>query len=240
VTEATPTNQPIPIADLEPKTRLEGTVKETRLHGAVIDIGLEYDGLLHISQLSPNDNIKRVTDVIKTGDKVTVWVAKVHPNQKRISLTMVEPPDVTWNEMTEGQTCTGVVTRIESYGAFIDIGAERPGLLHVREMSSGYVGHPSEMVSMGEEVDVRILKVDRRKRRIDLTMMGLEAEVEEEPEIEEFSEDEVPQTSMELALQRAYAADQEQESKSRSEKKRQADFSERQDIMARTLDQHSE
>jgi small subunit ribosomal protein S1 len=241
VTEATPTNQPIPITALEPKTRLEGTVKETRLHGAVIDIGLEYDGLLHISQLSPNNNINRVTDVIKPGDSVTVWVAKVHSGQKRISLTMVEPPKVAWNEMAEGQICTGAVTRIESYGAFVDIGAERPGLLHVREMSSGYVGHPSELVSMGEEVDVRILKVDRRKRRIDLTMMGLEAKVEEEPEIEELSEEEeTSQTSMELALQRAYAAGQEQESKPRSEKKRQTDFSERQDIMARTLEQHSE
>jgi transcriptional accessory protein Tex/SPT6 len=221
--------------------RLQGTVKETRLHGAVIDIGMAHDGLLHISQLGTSDNVSRVAEVIKPGDSVTVWVAKVHSDQKRISLTMTEPPDVAWNEMAEGQICSGIVTRIESYGAFIDIGAERPGLLHVREMSTGYVGHPSELVSMGAEVDVRILKVDRRKRRIDLTMMGLEAEIEEEIEPEELDEEgeESSQTSMELALQRAYAG-QEPESKPRPEKKRQVDFSEQQDIMARTLEQHSE
>lgn len=227
------------IANLEPKTRLEGVVEETRLHGAVIDVGLEYKGLLHISQLAADDNISRVDEVIKSGDEVTVWVTDVNPDQHRISLTMIEPPDVTWNELTEGQLCTGTVTRIESYGAFVDIGAERPGLLHVREMSTEYVEHPSELVNVGGEIEVRILKVDRRRRRIDLTMMGLEPEVTEETEetVDEEAEEETSQTAMELALQRAYA-DQDEKPEEPHEKVK-LDFSERQEIMARTIEQHS-
>ncbi|HEY68344.1 MAG TPA: 30S ribosomal protein S1 [Thermoflexia bacterium] len=224
------TSQPQSITDLQPKMRLQGTVKETQLYGAVVDIGLEYDGVVHISQLSP-EHINRVTDVVQPGDSVTVWVTKVDPAQGRVGLTMIRPPKVDWHELAEGQTHTGTVTRIESYGAFVDIGAERPGLLHVREMSAGYVRHPSELVQIGEEVEVRILKLDRRKRRIDLTMMGIEPEVEDEPE------DEPIKTAMEIALERAQARRREPER--RHEKHPRPDLSEREDILLRTLKQHA-
>ena len=115
---------------------------------------------------------------------MTLWVTKVNPEEGHIGLTMVEPPKVDWRELAEGQIHPGTVMRIESYGAFVDIGAKRPGLLHIREMSSGYVRHPSELVQMGEEVRVRILKLDRQKRRIDLTMIDIVDEIEDDPEEE--------------------------------------------------------
>ncbi|HET92359.1 MAG TPA: S1 RNA-binding domain-containing protein, partial [Chloroflexi bacterium] len=189
--------QPTSIADLKPKMCLQGIIKDTQLYGAVVDLGLDYDGVIHISQLSP-ERINRVTDAVQPGDTVTVWVTQVNPKKGRIGLTMVQPPDLDWQEMAENQVYTGTVTRIEQYGAFVDIGAERPGLLHVREMSSGYVRHPSELVKMGDEIEVRILKVDRRKRRIDLSMMDIHEEIEETLE-----ETEPTQTAMEIALQRA-------------------------------------
>lgn len=228
--ELTQSPQPRSITDLRPKMRLQGVVKETQLYGAVVDIDLEQDGLVHISQLSPT-RVNRVTDVVQPGDSVTVWVTKVDPAQGRIGLTMIEPLRVDWHELAEGQVHTGTVTRIESYGAFIDIGAERPGLLHVREMSVGYVRHPSELLRVGEEVEVRILKLDRRKRRIDLTMMGIEAESEDEPE------EEPTRTAMEIALEHARARQQEPER--RHEKRQPPDLSEREDILTRTLEQHS-
>lgn len=223
--------QPRSITDLRQKMRLQGTVKQTQLYGAVVDIGLEQDGSVHISQLCPA-HVNRVTDVVQPGDSVTVWVTKVDPSQGSIGLTMIEPPGVDWNELAEEQVHTGTVTRMESYGAFVDIGAERPGLLHVREMSSGYVRHPSELVRIGEEVEVRILKLDRRKRRIDLTMMGIKIEVADDPD------EEPNKTMMEIALQRAHV---EQKGTERRPKKRHKppDLSERADILARTLKQHS-
>jgi small subunit ribosomal protein S1 len=225
--------QPQSITELEPKMRLQGTVKATQLYGALVDIGLEYDGMVHISQLAPT-HTNRVSDVVQPGDSVTVWVTKVDPEKGRIGLTMVEPPDKGWGELAKGQIHTGTVTRLENYGVFVDIGAERPGLLHVREMASGYVGHPSEIAKVGDEIEVRILDIDKRKKRIDLTLMGIN-EIEED----EDSEEEPMMTAMEIALQRAQQT-QPQEPERHDPKPSRPDLSEREDILARTLKMHSQ
>ena len=221
------------IADLTPKMCLQGVVKDTQLYGAIVDIGLEYDGMVHISQLSPQ-RVNRVTDVVQPGDQVTVWVTEVNPGKGKIGLTMVKPPDVTWSELAENQVYTGTVTRLERYGAFVNIGAERDGLLHVREMADHYVRNPSDLVKVGDEVTVRVLKLDRRKRRIDLSMMGIE---DLEPDEDGENEDETPpQTAMEIALQRARKQGKRQ--RQRSTPRHKLDLSEREDILARTLEMH--
>jgi small subunit ribosomal protein S1 len=221
--------QPRSISALKPKMRLRGVVKQTQIYGALVDIGLEKPGLVHISQLAPR-RVNRVADVVQEGDEVQVWVTEVDADRGRIGLTMVEPPKVAWSELREGQSYTGTVVRIEAYGAFVDIGAARPGLMHVREMSSGYVRHPSELVKMGDEIDVRILSVDRRKRRIDLTMPDYEEEVSsEDPE-------EPAKTAMEIALERAQG-DEEKPRVHRS-KGAPVDLSERAAILSQTLEQH--
>jgi len=234
-------DRPVSLDDLAPKTRFEGTIKQIGLHGAVVDIGLPYEGLLHISQLTASGEVDAVSEAVEVGDEVTVWVTEVQPEQKRVSLTMVQPPDVTWEEIQEGRVYTGTVTRIEQYGAFVDIGAERPGLLHVREMSTGYVEHPSELMSVGDEVDVRVRKVDRQRQRIDLTRQGLEEELAQEPEPEEVAEEEEPspQTAMEIAMERARADRQHPEGERRRSKKRRRGDAEQEDILERTLEQHS-
>ena len=221
------------IADLTPKMCLQGVVKDTQLYGAIVDIGLEYDGMVHISQLSPQ-RVNRVTDVVQPGDQVTVWVTEVNPSKGKIGLTMVKPPDVTWSELAENQVYIGTVTRLERYGAFVNIGAERDGLLHVREMADHYVRNPSDLVKVGDEVTVRVLKLDRRKRRIDLSMMGIE---DLEPDEDGENEDETPpQTAMEIALQRARKQGKRQ--RQRSTPRHKLDLSEREDILARTLEMH--
>lgn len=231
--------QPASIQDLQPKMRLQGTVKATQLYGAIVDIGLERDGLVHISQLAPN-RVNRVTDVVSPGDTVTVWVTQVDLAKGHIGLTMVEPSRVDWQELAEGQTHTGTVTRLEPYGAFVDIGAERPGLLHVREMGAGYVRHPSEVVKLGEELEVRVTKLDRQKRRIDLGMAHLAEEEGGEEEGEEDVEEEAPplMTAMEAALQRAQESQPKSPRKQRHQKQ-SLDLSEQEDILARTLQQHT-
>ncbi len=189
--------QPASIQDLRPKMKLEGQVTRTELYGAFVNLGLERDGMIHISRLARR-RVNKVTDRVKAGDKVTVWVVDVEPADGRIGLTMVEPPEVDWDELTEGRILKGRVARLERYGAFVEIGAERPGLLHVREMGNRYVRHPSEVVKEGEEVEVRILRVDRRKHQIDLTL-----DLGNEPEVVEEAEDEPFLSSMELAFRDA-------------------------------------
>lgn len=231
--------QPQSIADLRPKMQLQGTVKETQMYGAVVDIGLERNGVVHISQLAPK-RVNRVTDVVHPGDSVNVWVTQVDPEQGRIALTMVKPPDVDWRELAENQIHTGKVTRMEPYGVFVDIGAERPGLLHVREMSEGYVRHPSELVKIGDEVQVRILKLDRRKHRIDLTMNGIDEE-QAMQDTDDEEETEPAQTAMEIALQHAQShPSQRRAQKQRHKRQPTPGMSEREQILARTLEKHAQ
>jgi small subunit ribosomal protein S1 len=223
--------QPQSITELEPKMRLRGIVTETQLYGALVDIGVECDGMVHISQLAPT-RTNRVSDVVQPGDEVTVWVTKVDAEKGRIGLSMVEPPDKTWGDLEQGQLHTGTVTRVENYGVFVDIGAERPGLLHVREMASGYVGHPSDIAKVGDEIEVRILKLDKRKKRIDLTLMGINVLEEDDDE-----EQEPMLTTMEIALQRAQMQ-QAPEQDRQEETHARPDLSEREDILTRTLRMH--
>ena len=86
---------------------------------------------------------------------------------------MVEPPEVDIRSLKPDTVLTGRVVRLESFGAFVDVGAGRDGMIHVTEMGRGYVGSPSEIVSVGDEVQVRVLDVDPRRGRISLSMKDL-------------------------------------------------------------------
>jgi transcriptional accessory protein Tex/SPT6 len=218
------------IEDLAPKMKLEGTVTNTELYGAFIDIGLERDGMIHISRLARR-RVNKVTDKVKAGDKVEVWVVDVEPESGRVALTLVEPPDIEWSDLEAGQVHTGKAVRMERYGAFVDIGAERPGLLHVREMSDGYVRDPTDIVKEGDEVEVRILSVDRRKRQIDLTMNMEEAIAEIQDE-----EEEPFLSPMEIAFRDAQK-DIKQKNQARGGKRRgRRQKNDLEDIFRRTLE----
>jgi small subunit ribosomal protein S1 len=221
--------QPTSINDLQPKMCLQGAITRTELYGAFVDLGLEREGLIHISRLS-DQRVKKVSDQVKVGDKVKVWVQSVDPEKGRIALTMVEPPALDWDEMAEGQIRSGKVVRIERYGVFVDLGGERPGLLHAREMGQ-YVRDPAEFVKLGETVEVKILKLDRQKRLIDLTMQiqsdDADADEDEEPTL----------SPMEIAFQQARAMSDERQSRNRKNKQRQNRRDDMDDIYRRTLQQ---
>jgi len=209
---AAETTTPLSIEDIAPKMKLDGKVARLELYGAFIDLGVGTNALIHISKLG-KEHVNRVSDVLEVGDVVSVWVDKVNPDQGQIMVTMVEPLAVDWSDLKKGQTYTGTITRLENYGAFVDIGAEREGLVHISEISHEYVKHPSEKLSVGDEVQVEVLDFSRRKRRIDLSIKNLQEKpgapaatfeqpaVEEEDDFEEELE-EIP-TAMEVALRKA-------------------------------------
>ncbi len=192
--------QRIRLAELKPKQKYEGTVVRVELYGAFIDLGAEKDGLVHISQLRP-ERVNRVADVVSEGDAVTVWVQECDPDQGRISLTMIEPSEHTIDELESGMVVTGTVTRLTPYGAFVNIGVERDGLVHISEMAEGRTDRPSDVVKEGQEIQVRVVKVNQRKRQIELSLKGIG-----EPEVEPLDEGQVeaePMTAMELAWRQA-------------------------------------
>ena len=161
---------------LEPKTKLSGKILKTTLAGALVDVGQPIPGVLHISQLS-KDPVNKVEDVIKEGQTVDVWVRRM--KKDRIELTMIEPLALEWKEIEPDMVVKGKVVRLEAYGAFVDIGAERPGMVHVSELAHGYVKTPNEIVKEGDEVEAKVLDVNRKKKQIKLSMKALEPEIEE-------------------------------------------------------------
>ena len=147
--------------EIKRKAHFNGTVIKTTIAGAVVDIGLSIPGVVHISQLSTKP-VNRVEDVIKVGDQVEVWVRRIFPKKDRIELTMVKPLDLEWREIDKDLIVKGKVVRLEKFGAFVDIGAERPGLVHISEMTHDYIKSPGEIVKEGDEVEVKVLSVNRQ------------------------------------------------------------------------------
>ena len=182
---------------LEPKQKFEGTVVRAELYGAFVDFGAERDGLIHISQISET-RINKVADVLKEGDSVTVWIQNIDLEQGRVGLTMLEPPERTMDDLKPDLILTGKVTKLAPYGAFVDVGVGRDGLIHISEMAEGRVGQPSDVVKEGQEIQVRIVKVNRKKRQIELSLQGLEPV--EQVQVEEEEE---TMTAMELAWRNA-------------------------------------
>jgi predicted RNA-binding protein with RPS1 domain len=116
---------------------------------------------------------------------VTAWVKRVRKD--RVELTMIEPLMYDWKDLKPETIVKGKVIRLETYGAFVEFGAERPGLVHVSEITHGYVKTAAEALKEGEEIEAKVLEVDRRKRQIRLSIKALMAEpvIEEKPEREE-------------------------------------------------------
>lgn len=222
------------LSSLKPGDALSGTVVSLELAGAFVDVGAPANGFVHISKLQPR-KVNRVDEVLEVGQQVQVWVSSVDADAERLELTMLRPVEREWDQVQPGSTVKGKVVRIENFGAFVDIGAERHGLVHVSEMSSEYVRDPKEFVSVGEEVEVGILEVDRKKKQIRLSMKAAALDLDFEDEEEQ---PELP-TAMELALReameggagkkkRAAGADEAEEASQRQ----QLD-----DLLSRTLSQ---
>ena len=208
------------VTNIKLKDKFEGKVLKTSLQGALIDIKSPLPAFLHISQVidpkNPEAVLKSLEDVLKADDVVTVWVRRVLKDH--IELTMREPLAYEWRELAADMVVHGKVLRLETFGAFVEIGAERPGLIHVSELSHNYVRTPNEVVKVGDEFDVKVLEVDRRKKQIKLSLKAL-LEVPEEaaPEpkraarkgkghkqevVEEPAEEVIPDpTYMEIAMQ---------------------------------------
>ena len=224
---------PVSIEALQLGMELRGTVKRLELFGAFVDVSAGRDALLHISQLN-KPNIRNVEDVLKVGEEITVYVLKVDAAAGRVALSMSRPPTFNWDDLREGVTVQGKIVRIENYGVFVDFGAERPGMVHVSELTNGFVRSPSDVVKIGDDVEARVLKVNRSKQQIDLSMK-LDEGLGSFAELEDEEEEEVP-TAMELALRRAMertVSEAPQRTKSRKQQRRYQE-----DIMSRTLRDH--
>lgn len=232
---------PSSIEELAPGMEVRGTVKRIELYGAFVNIGVGQDALLHVSQLGKS-NVRNVEDVVKAGQEITAYVLRVDRDANRIALSLVKPPAVSWDDLQEGQQVSGTVVRMEPFGVFVDIGAERPGMIHVSELASGYVNSPSDVVKVGDTVNAQIIKLNRKKKRIDMSLKALEEPIRMPAEPED---NEPLPTAMELALRRAMQGGDEDDvpAARRTSQRTNAKGGKRRaqldDILERTLRNHS-
>ena len=308
--EDTRSGQPmsLSIESLKPRQALPGKVTRVDLGGAFIDIGIEVEGFIHISQIQATGPVTRVADVLKVGDEVQVyvvsvnaaakrvdltmirppsygwsdldiglkitdarvvalesfgafidfdgpkhglvpfnlmpkgkrpkvddilepvWVIEANEDKRRIGFTMIEPPALLWEKIKRGDVLQGTITRIERKGAFVDVGAEREGLIRSTSFGAGFV-NVSDFVTVGEQVSVRVAKVDAAKKQLDLAMEGIDPQ---DFELSSASEEAI--SPMAAAFQRAQRTRREPPGApppTRTERKQ----NERDEILARTLQQ---
>jgi predicted RNA-binding protein with RPS1 domain len=174
----------IPISEIKQKMKFTGKVLKTTLAGAAIDIGAEKPAMLHVSQLdsTSSEPILSVSDLLKENEEIEVWVKRVR--DQRIELTMIKPLDLEWREIKTGLQVKGKVVRLETFGAFVEIGAERPGLIHISEMAHGYVRTPADVMKEGDEIEAEIIDFNRKKKQIKLSIKALTPEPEKVENVE--------------------------------------------------------
>src|ERR1051325_7285973 len=157
----------------------EAEVVNIMSYGAFCKLEAGVEGLVHISEMSWTKRINHPSEVVTAGQKVKVKVLEINKDKQEISLGMKQVEENPWERVSEkyppGSVVTGKVRNIANYGAFIEIEEGIDGLLHVSDLSwTKKIGHPSEMLKKGEEVQAVVLSVDQEKQRIALGLKQMQ------------------------------------------------------------------
>src|SRR5689334_20312714 len=165
------------LKDLAKDQVREGVVKNITDFGAFVDLG-GIDGLLHITDMSWG-RVSHPSEIVKIGDKITVKVLNFDPEKERISLGLKQLTPYPWEGVEAkypvGTRVKGKVVSITDYGAFVELEKGVEGLVHVSEMSwTRHVRHPSKVVSIGDEIEALVLKVDQGNEKISLGLKQVE------------------------------------------------------------------
>ena len=158
-----------------PGTVIEGTVRNLANYGAFIEIEPGIDGLLHVSDISWTKKVTHPNEMFKKGDQVRCVVLDVDREKQRISLGVKQLSEDPWvgaipEHYKPGMVIRGKVTKITNFGVFVELENDLEGLLHISELADHKVENPQDVVKIGEEVDVKILRVDTSDRKIGLSL----------------------------------------------------------------------
>jgi len=158
------------LANLKVGDVVEGTITGFAPFGAFADIGVGKDGLIHVSELA-DGRVEKPEDAVKVGDKHTFKVIEIAPEGTRISLSLRKAlRSQKMQQLEPGTILDGTVSGIAPFGAFVDIGVGRDGLVHISALSNQRVGKVEDVVKVGDKVQVKVLEVDQQSKRISLTM----------------------------------------------------------------------
>jgi small subunit ribosomal protein S1 len=156
-------------------TRVEGRVRNLADFGAFVELEEGIDGLIHISDMSWTKRVRHPSEVLKKGDKVEAIVLHVDKANHRISLGLKQIQEDPWQSAVPekyrvGMDVKGKVVRITDFGAFVELEDGVEGLLHVSELSHERVNKPEDIVQVGQELILKVIKFDPEERKIGLSL----------------------------------------------------------------------
>ena len=165
-----------------PGTRVAGKVRNLTDFGAFVELEPGVDGLLHISDMSWTRSVGHPSEILKKGQELETQILNVDKENKRISLGLKQIQPDPWTTVAQrypmGSRVTGKIVRLTDFGAFVELEPGVDGLLHISQMSGRPIGRPDEIVSVGDELTLLVIRVDPNERRIGLSLKELAHAVE--------------------------------------------------------------
>jgi len=179
------------LQSLEAGQVIEGTVQRLTNFGAFVDIG-GVDGLVHISQLA-HEHVEKASDVVTEGDKIKVEILSVDLDNERISLSRKAVLPGPWehisNKINKGDIVEGTVKRLADFGAFVEVLPGVEGLVHISEIANRHISKPSEVLTNGQKVEVKVLDVNEAEGRISLSIKELEEPTADNQDYSDYESD---------------------------------------------------
>ncbi len=191
-------------------TRVKGKVRNLTAYGAFVELEEGIDGMIHVSDLSWTRKINHPSEMLKKGDEIEAEVLDIDKANQRISLSLKHLADDPWKSIEArykiGDLVTGKVSKVASFGAFVQLADEIDGLVHISQISNDRVEKVKEVLKIGQEVSARVIKVDKTERRIGLSIKAADytpEQLEREKETYESLKPGEELSSMEAAFDRA-------------------------------------
>jgi small subunit ribosomal protein S1 len=210
--------EPNPWDEIEKKftigSRVKGKIRNMTAYGAFVELDEGIDGMIHVSDLSWTRKINHPSEVFKKGDEVEAEVIDIDKTNQRISLGIKQLTEDPWKNIDQkykiGDLVKGKVTKLASFGAFVQLADDIDGLVHISQLSENHVAKVKDVLKVGQEVEARVIKVDKIERRIGLSIKAATYSEEELRKEAETFDTLKPGEDM-VGLEKAFAAAEQEE-----------------------------
>jgi small subunit ribosomal protein S1 len=195
-------------------SKVKGKIRNMTAYGAFVELEEGIDGMIHVSDLSWTRKINHPSEVFKKGDEVEAEVIDIDKTNQRISLGIKQLGDDPWKEIDQkykiGDLVQGKVTKLASFGAFVQLQDDIDGLVHISQLSEDHVAKVKDVLKVGQDVEARVIKVDKVERRIGLSIKAANYSEEELRKESEAFDTLRPGEDM-VGLEKAFAAAEQED-----------------------------
>ena len=175
-------------------SKVKGKVRNMTSYGAFVEIEDDIDGMIHVSDMSWTRKINNPSELLNAGDEVEAIILDINPEQQRVSLGLKQLENDPWENIEQlykiGDVVKGKVTKITAFGAFVELSHRIDGLVHISQISKDHVEKVKDKLALNQDIEARVIKIDRDERRIGLSIKALD---------EGFSEDDLKAAGEEVS-----------------------------------------